>query len=181
MKNIFVPDFGLEIILQNTPIQRRESLASHGLTDVDWSAIALGIADRKQTDILWPGLKNEKLFYYGGMPTGITTKPDSYEKWEYEYPDNQDLASMGRVWYLEALARTRMKDAEGLIESIRIVCEEGKNHDYYWKERYNSSGGYGAEKYNEYPANLIRIVQRCLFGIEYGLDGTLYIKPTVHG
>ena len=157
----------------------RGIIENHGLTDIDWSAIALGTADRKQTVILWPRLKNEKLFYYGGMPTGITTKPDSYEEWEYEYPDNQDLASMGRVWYLEALARTRMKDAEGLIESIRIVCKEGKNHDYYWRERYNSAGGYGAEKYNEYPANLIRIIQRCLFGIEYGLDGTLYIEPTV--
>ncbi len=35
-----------------------------------------------------------------------------------------------------------------------------------------------AEKYCEYPANLIRIVQRFLFGIEHGLDGTLYIGPT---
>ena len=44
-------------------------------------------------------------FYYGGMPTGIVTRPETYEDWEFTHPDRHDLAAMGRVWYLEAWAR----------------------------------------------------------------------------
>ncbi|HQH73568.1 MAG TPA: hypothetical protein PK360_15950, partial [bacterium] len=151
----------------------------HGLTDVDWSAIALGVASEEQIFRLWPQLKEEKRFYYGGMPTGIAMYPDRYEPWESTYSDTMDLAAMGRVWYLEAGARARMGDAQGLVDSILRVCRNGQEHDYYWRERYNSNGGYGAEKYCEYPANLIRIVQRFLLGTDLRLDGTLVLAPTV--
>ncbi len=157
----------------------RGFIANHGLTDVDWSSIAMGMANSEQKTILWTVLKNEKRFYYGGMPTGIATLPLSYEKWESTYDDVMDLAAMGRVWYIESWARANMRDAQGLIETIHRVCKAGQEHGYYWRERYNEKGGYGAEKYCEYPANLIRVIQRFLFGIEHGLDGTLYIGPTV--
>ncbi|HVZ64560.1 MAG TPA: beta-L-arabinofuranosidase domain-containing protein [Lacunisphaera sp.] len=153
------------------------AIASHGLTDVDWSALATGVATEYQKAVLWPQLRGEKLFYYGGMPTGIATLPGNYAPWEVG--DRMDLAAMGRVWYLEAWARTRMGDADGLVESIRRVCSEGRAHGYFWRERYGDQGGYGVEKYCEYPANLIRIVQRFLLGVEMGLDGTLVLKPTV--
>lgn len=157
----------------------RGVISNHGLTDVDWSSIALGMASEEQKTILWPRLKDEKRFYYNGMPTGIATLPLTYEKWESTYNDVMDLAAMGRVWYVESTARANMHDAQGLIETIRRVCKEGRETGYYWRERYNDIGGYGAEKYCEYPANLIRIVQRFLLGVEYGLDGTLYLGPTV--
>lgn len=73
----------------------RGAIASHGLTDVDWSAIATGVAGAEQRALLWPQLKDEKRFYYGGMPTGIATRPETYEKWECG--DRMDLAAMGRV------------------------------------------------------------------------------------
>ncbi|MGN6490378.1 MAG: hypothetical protein ACTHLE_00165 [Agriterribacter sp.] len=152
-------------------------IAGHGLTDVDWTALATGVATGKQKAILWPRLQYETGFYYKGMPTGIATKPETYESWETTYADNQDLAAMGRVWYIEAWARANMLDAEGLINSIRAVCKAGRDSGYYWRERYNANGGYGAKKYNEYPANLIRIVQRFLLGVEHGLDGTLLLAP----
>ena len=152
---------------------------SHGLTDADWSAIATRSATEEQIKLLWPGLKDEKRFYYNGMPTGIATHPEKYEKWESTFNDNQDLAAMGRVWYLEAQARYNMNDPDGLIETIRSVCKAGRDNGYYWRERYNAKGGYGAEKYNEYPANLIRIIQRFLLGVEFGLDGTLCLTPVV--
>jgi len=154
-------------------------ISNHGLTDVDWSSIALDMATEEQKDKLWPMLKDEKRFYYNGMPTGIATMPLTYERWESTYNDVMDLAAMGRVWYVESTARANMHDAQGLIETIRRVCKEGQETGYYWRERYNDRGGYGAEKYCEYPANLIRIVQRFLFGVEYGLDGTLFLGPTV--
>jgi hypothetical protein len=157
----------------------RGVIDKHGLTDVDWCSIALGLAEEQQISVLWPKLKNEKRFYYNGMPTGIATLPLTYEKWESTYNDVMDLAAMGRVWYVEAMARARMHDAEGLIETIRRVCKEGRENGYYWRERYNEKGGYGAEKYCEYPANLIRIIQRFLLGIDHGLDGTLFIGPNV--
>jgi len=156
---------------------QRGAVASHGLTDVDWSALATGVATGEQRALLWSQLKQEPRFYYGGMPSGIATLPETYEEWEVG--DRMDLAAMGRVWYLEAWARTRMGDADGLVDSIRRVCEEGRKHDYFWRERYGSSGGFGAEKYCEYPANLIRIVQRFLLGVEFGQDGEVTVKPTV--
>ncbi len=154
-------------------------IANHGLTDVDWSAIATGMATAEQKNILWPQLKDETLFYYNGMPTGIATRPGTYEKWETTYADNQDLAAMGRVWYIESWARANMHDGEGLSETILRVSKEGRDSGWYWRERYNDKGGYGAKKYNEYPANLIRIIQRFLLGVEHGLDGTLFIAPAV--
>ncbi|MEW6236335.1 MAG: hypothetical protein AB1656_13190 [Candidatus Omnitrophota bacterium] len=157
----------------------RGVVANHGLTDVDWSAIALNVASAGQRALLWPQLRNEKRFYYGGMPTGIAALPENYEPWEFTYPDRMDLAAMGRVWHLEAWARARMSDGQGLVDSIRRVCKAGCENDYYWRERYNENGGYGAEKYCEYPANLIRIVQRFLLGVELRLDGTLALAPTV--
>ncbi len=157
----------------------RGLIANHGLTDVDWCAIATGVASPEQRALLWPQLKNENLFYYGGMPTGIATFPKTYEPWESTYSDTMDLAAMGRVWYLEAWARSRMGDGQGLVVSIQRVCKNGRENDYYWRERYNENGGYGAEKYCEYPANLIRIVQRFLLGVEMRLDGTLVLAPTV--
>lgn len=153
-------------------------IKGHGLTDVDWTALATGIASEKQKRILWPQLKNEKGFYYKGMPTGIATRPETYQSWETTYADNQDLAAMGRVWYVEAWARANMGDADGLISSIRAVSNAGRDSSYYWRERYNANGGYGAKKYNEYPANLIRTVQRFLLGVEHGLDGSLQLSPT---
>jgi hypothetical protein len=148
------------------------------LTDVDWAAIATGVASAEQIAKVWPQLKDEKRFYYGGMPAGIATLPQTYADWEFTYNDRMDLAAMGRVWYLECWARARMADGRGLVDSIRKVCQAGKKSGYYWRERYTEKGGHGAEKYCEYPANLIRIVQRFLLGVDFGLDGTLIVAPT---
>jgi hypothetical protein len=156
----------------------RGVIATHGLTDVDWCAIATGAATPEQSTALWPQLKDEKRFRYGGMPTGIATHPESYESWEFAYDDRMDLAAMGRVWYLECWARARMGDGEGLVNAIRPVCEAGRENGYYWRERYNEKGGFGAEKYCEYPANLIRITQRFLLGVEHSLDGAVVLNPT---
>jgi hypothetical protein len=161
---------------------QRGPITSHGLTDVDWAALATGIATPEQRAILWPQLKNEGRFHYGGMPTGIATRPETYEPWEFSHPDRHDLAAMGRVWYLEAWARAQMGDAQGLLGGIRKVSEVGRAGGYFWRERYHPDGKglatpAGAEKYCEYPANLIRIVQRFLFGVDLRLDGSLVLAP----
>lgn len=158
---------------------QRGFIATHGFTDADWAALAFGAASPAQIAKLWPSLRREHRFRYGGMPTGIATEPGKYEAWEFAYPDRMDLAAMGRVWYLECQARARMGDAAGLLDALRKVCETGRSAGYYWRERYGPQGGYGAEKYCEYPANLIRIVQRFLLGVELGLDGSLVLAPTV--
>lgn len=159
-------------------------ISRHGLTDVDWAAVALDVATPEQVAVLWPKLEDERGFYYGGMPTGIATRPETYEDWEFTHTDRHDLAAMGRVWYLDAQARARMGDAEGLLRGIRKVCEEGAKNGYYWRERYQPDGrggvkAVGPNTYCEYPANLIRVVQRFLLGVNMGLDGSVVLAPTV--
>ena len=158
-------------------------VSGHGLTDVDWAAIATGAATAEQVTLLWPKLRSEELFHYGGIPTGIAAHPEKYESWEFNY-DRHDLAAMGRVWYLEAWARARMGDAEGLLAGLRTVSRVGRDSGYYWRERFKSDGkggavGTGPNTYCEYPANYIRIVQRFLLGLELNLDGSLTLAPTV--
>ena len=73
-----------------------------------------------------------------------------------------------------------MGDGQGLVDSLRRVCKKGRESGYVWFERYNEQGHpFGNTKYCEYPANLIRIVQRFVLGVEFGLDGAVVIAPTV--
>lgn len=157
----------------------RGKISSHGLTDTDWTAIATDVATDEQRHAIWPQLRHEMKFRYSGMPTGIATLPETYEAWEFSHADRMDLAAMGRVWYIECWARARMGDGAGLVDAILPVCATGKANGYYWRERYNAEGGFGVEKYCEYPANLIRIVQRFAMGVRYDLDGSLALIPSV--
>ncbi len=159
-------------------------ISTHGLTDTDWAAIALDVATPDQAAILWPKLANAPGFHYGGMPTGISTRPETYEDWEFTHPRRHDLAAMGRVWYLEAQARARMGDARGLLQGLHKVADVGRANGFYWRERYQPDGkggvlAAGPNTYCEYPANLIRIVQRFLLGVDLGLDGCVTFAPAV--
>ncbi len=140
---------------------------SHGLSDVNWAAVAFGIAVDRKLDLLWPRLMAEPAFWWGDMPTLTVTKPFSYEKWEYcepvpwEVSHLHDVAAMGRAWYLEATACRRMRAWDRLVESTRKVCRAGKA-DGYWRERYHpqpdgTAKPAGAQKYCEYPAVLVRV------------------------
>lgn len=143
---------------------------SHGLSDVNWAAIALDVASDPQKKILWPILTSEKAFWRGDLPTYLVTKPNSYEKWEFAEPlpfpytgYTHDVAAMGRVWYLEALACVQMRDDRRLRESAIKVCEAGKKTDWFWYERYHAAEGNtvkpaGQFRYCEYPAVLVRVV-----------------------
>lgn len=155
------------------------AISNHGLTDTDWTAIAMNVATEEQQAKVWPQLQHEMKFRYAGMPTGIATMPETYEAWEFSHNDRMDLAAMGRVWYIECHARANRGDAEGLADAIRAVCKVGRENGYYWRERYNAEGGFGVEKYCEYPANLIRVVQRFMMGVEYRLDGSVTLAPNV--
>ncbi len=145
----------------------RGPIRHHGLTDVDWAAVATGVAAPEQIAVLWPQLKDNPEFVYGGMPCGISTRPESYEDWEMQNIDRHDLAAMGRCWYLECWARARMGDREGIRRSLRQVAAVGRANHWSWRERYYSAqtgnlAKYQIERYCEYPANFIRIVHRFL-------------------
>jgi len=144
-------------------------VSRHGLTDVDWAAIATGTASDEQIAVLWPQLKDNPDFIYSGIPGGIATKPETYEDWEMQHIDRHDLAAMGRIWYLECWARARMGDHTGLLRSLQQVAAVGKANNWSWMERYYSEktgdlGQYHFQYYCEYPANFIRIVRRFLAG-----------------
>lgn len=142
----------------------------HGLSDVNWAAIGLDIARDEQVKRLWPILLYAPMFWRGGMPTQLVTKPFTYQPWElaeplpFPYHDfTNDVAGMGRVWYLETLACLRMKDFERLRQSVVKVCQMGQKENGHWYERYHPGeddtvkpgGVYG---YCEYPAILVRTV-----------------------
>ncbi len=140
----------------------------HGLSDVNWAAVAFGVADDRRLQRLWPRLLAEPAFRAGNMPTQTVTKPFTYEKWEYSRSSDcpgdplNDVAAMGRVWYLEALACRRMKARERLMDSVRQVCRAARG-DGYWRERYHlqpdgSVSPDGTQKYCEYAAVLVRVV-----------------------
>jgi len=141
---------------------------THGLSDVNWAAVAFGLADDRKVERLGPRMLGEPAFWGGDMPTQIVTKPFAYEKWESQRsadcPGNplNDVAAMGRVWYLEALACRRMKARTRLVDSVRKVCRAAKA-DGYWRERYHlkpdgSVSPDGSLKYCEYAAVLARVV-----------------------
>jgi len=145
----------------------RGAIDFHGLSDTNWAAIAFGLATKSQTNTLWLKLVSEKAFWPGGMPTSTVTKPFSYEPWEDEKVPfasgsaTNDVASMGRVWYLEALACKRMADHARLLEAARQVSKAAEGG--FWRERYHpqpdgSVHPEGSLKYCEYPAILVRVV-----------------------
>ena len=142
----------------------------HGLSDVNWAAIGLDVANSRQTKILWPILTDEPAFWRGGLPTHVVTQAGTYQKWELAEPLpfpytswTNDVAAMGRVWYLEALACKRMGDHRRLRESVRRVCQTAKQSNWLWYERYHAGPGdtvkpAGTFGYCEYPAILVRVV-----------------------
>jgi hypothetical protein len=141
---------------------------THGLSDVNWAAVAFGLAEDRRLKRIWPRLMAEPAFWAGDMPTQAVTKPFAYEKWELnpsaDCPGDplSDVAAMGRVWYLEATACQRMKARARLVDSVRKVCRAAKG-DGYWRERYHlrpdgSVSPDGSQKYCEYAAVLTRVV-----------------------
>lgn len=142
-------------------------VAAHGFTDVDWAAMATGAANERQKAILWPRIRGDESFRYSGVPTGIATRPETYEDWEMQAIDRHDLAAMGRVWFLECWGRSRMGDPQGIKDSLRLVADVGRRNNWSWRERYYSqrTGDLARTEINaycEYPANFIRIVHRFL-------------------
>jgi hypothetical protein len=143
---------------------------AHGLSDVNWAAVGLGVATEDQDKRLWPILAQQPMFWCGGMPTQLVTKPASYETWEYPEPlpfklpnPLYDVAAMGRIWYLETLACLRMQEYKRLRESVLKVCQMGKKQDWLWSERYRAERGdtvkpEGPHGYCEYAAILVRTV-----------------------
>lgn len=146
----------------------------HGLSDVNWAAVAFGLADRRILERLWPRLMSDGGFWAGDMPTQIVTKPFTYQAWESRRSSDcgvdplNDVAAMGRVWYLEARACQRMKAHARLKDSVRKVCRAAQGG--YWRERYHlkpdgTVSPDGSPKYCEYAAVLARVVfgNRTLF------------------
>jgi len=120
---------------------QRGAIDLHGLTDVDWMAQAAGLLDQKADEILWQRLARSEELYYGIMPTGTSASPELHKDWErpaghlHDRPFT-DCAAMGRCWYIEAMARYRRGDGEGLLDTIRRVATVGQRSGWFWRERY---------------------------------------------
>ncbi len=168
LRNQFVATFWRDDHFAEYVHADRGLVDAHGLSDVNWAAVAFGLAEQNQIARLWPRLANDNGFWMGQMPTQIVTRPFTYEPWELHEPlpfpvmsPLHDIAAMGRVWYLEALACQRQSARERLLTSLRHVCRAA-SADGHWRERYHpqtdgSVAPAGAEKYCEYPAVLVRV------------------------
>ena len=147
---------------------------AHGLSDVNWAAIAYDVATPAQVDAVWPRLMAEPAFWRADMPTQTVTRPFAYEPWEFviahedvgfEIPVAQtyDVAAMGRVWFLEWQACRRRGEVARLRKSVELVCRRGLADGGFWHERYHplpdgSIDHTGPRGYGEYPAILVRAV-----------------------
>jgi hypothetical protein len=143
---------------------------THGLSDVNWAAVAFGLVEEGRLQRLWARLMGEPGFWAGDMPTLLVTKPSAYEPWEWRQSEDcpgdplNDVAAMGRVWQLETLACERMGARARLVDSVRKVCRAARG-DGYWRERYHlkpdgTVSADGSQKYCEYAAVLVRVVLR---------------------
>ena len=143
----------------------------HGLSDVNWAVVAFSVATEEQIKALWSNMLAEKALWHGNMPTQLVSKPYAYRDWEMYEPLPferlggllYDVAAMGRVWYLEAMACLKMREEDRLRESVRKVCLMGKRYDWFWYERYHPLQVWdvyaaGPKGYCEYAAILTRIV-----------------------
>ncbi len=143
----------------------------HGLSDVNWAAVAFDVATEAQANTLWPLMLAAKELWHGDMPTQLVSRPFVYRDWEHHEPLSfekhtgplYDVAAMGRVWYLEALACLKMGAHDRVRESVRMVCRMGERHDGFWHERYHPLQvcdvyPAGPRGYCEYAAILVRIV-----------------------
>lgn len=143
----------------------------HGLSDVNWAAVAFDIATEEQSKVLWPLMMKETAFWHGNMPTQLVSKPFTYQEWEFPEPLSferskgplYDVAAMGRVWFLEAMACLKMGETERLRDSVLKVCRMGERYGWLWYERYHPLQVLdvypaGPKGYCEYAAILVRIV-----------------------
>jgi len=146
----------------------------HGLSDVNWAAVAYDVATPAQADALWPRMMGEPAFWHGDMPTQTVSKPFTYQEWEFfsshedvgfQVPVGQlyDVAAMGRVWFLEWQACAKRGETKRLRESVVKVCQMGLKDGGFWHERYHPLqvarvDWTGPRGYGEYPAILVRAV-----------------------
>ena len=146
----------------------------HGLSDVNWAAVAYDVATPAQADALWPRMMSEPAFWHGGMPTQTVSKPFTYQEWEFFASHEDvgfaigvgqlyDVAAMGRVWFLEWQACAKRGEVKRLRESVVRVCQAGLKDGGFWHERYHPLqvprvDFTGPKGYGEYPAILVRAV-----------------------
>ena len=116
----------------------------HGLSDVNWAAVAFGIVAGREAGIALAAVVGSQGLLVGRHADANRIEAASLRKMGirraaagFRRPLN-DAAAMGRAWYLEALACQRMKAHERLVESARKSLSAAKA-DGYWRERYHAA------------------------------------------
>ncbi|MFI5355800.1 MAG: hypothetical protein ACHQ4G_00550 [Opitutales bacterium] len=146
----------------------------HGLSDVNWAAVAYDVATPAEADALWPRMIAEPAFWHGGMPTQTVSKPFTYQEWEFHYAHEDigftipngplyDVAAMGRVWFLEWQACVKRGETKRVREAAVRVARTGLANGGFWQERYHPLqvarvDATGPKGYCEYPSIFVRAV-----------------------
>ncbi len=169
---------------------------SHGMTDTNFAAVALGIANPARVKSIWNYFKaHEQAFYeVNGLnaPTWISEKAETYGKSDLNRrAPYKDCVAMARIWRYDALMRRRMGDGEGIARTINdaniLYDRPSGGGSGLFAERYalgKFQPGDEAQAtipaYAGYPAIYnSTIIQEALLGISTDVSGTIIINPCV--
>lgn len=169
---------------------------NHGMTDTNFAMIAFGVAKESKIERVWDYFRAHESSFYevDGLhaPTWIAEKTESYGPGELNRrAPHKDCVAMARTWRYDALMRQRMRDGEGLYQTIAyanaLFDRPSGGGKGYFAERYGLGRfqpGDEAEatvpKYAEYPAVYnSTIVQKTLLGLDVDVQGTILIDPCV--
>ena len=150
--------------------QRNSDGSTRDFVDYDgnFAALAFGVLDdRVAEEKLLHRLDSGQHTHPGGRGTWVSEK--RYEKADcYGENDGDSDVAMARIWWLDMLARVRMKD-EATFDRLLGNIEGDLLRDVWLPERYDAAGapahnGY----YHEYPDILTMVLREMRYGIQVG-------------
>ena len=119
------------------------------------------------------------------FPTFISAKIEDYTDAEIGDGGPYDLCAAGRYWCWDAAYWSDKGNGNMLLEQLKKVAKQAEIDNYIMGERYDMNHVYyiddknwhGAGHYYEYPNVFAWVLIHEYFGIEYGINHDMILKP----